>query len=117
MDRWMEETPSGYGTVMPSSPNYKRNYKQENKYKSTPEQIHARVLRNKARRELLKEGKVHIGDGKEVDHIRPLSKGGSGNASNLRVVSASRNDSFKRNSKGGLVSQTSTKERNSGRKR
>ncbi len=99
---------------MPSSPNYKRDYKQEDKYKETPAQIHARVLRNKARRELLKEGKVHIGDGKEVDHIRPLSKGGSGARSNLRVVSASTNDSFKRNSKGALVSQVSTKERKRG---
>lgn len=99
---------------MPSSPNYKRDYKQENKYKSTPEQIHARVLRNKARREMLKAGKVHIGDGKEVDHIKPLSKGGSGGIGNLRVVSASRNDSFKRDSRGHLVSQASTKERKRG---
>lgn len=100
---------------MPSSPNYKRNYKQENKYKSTPEQIHARVLRNKARRELMAEGKVHKGDGKEVDHTKPLSTGGSNSRSNLRVVSASTNDSFKRNSKGALVSQVSTKERKGGR--
>lgn len=96
---------------MPSSPNYKRNYKQENKYKSTPEQIHKRVERNKARAAMEKAGKVHKGDGKEVDHTKPLSKGGSNNASNLRVVSASSNDSFSRNSKGGLVNQTSKRER------
>lgn len=95
---------------MPSSKNYKRDYAQENKYKSTPAQIHARVLRNKARREAMAAGLVHKGDGKEVDHIRPLSKGGSGARSNLRVVSASANDSFKRNSSGALVSQTSKKE-------
>lgn len=96
---------------MPSSKNYVRDYKQENKYKSTPEQIHRRVLRNKARRELLKQGKVHIGDGKEVDHIKPLDTGGSNSRSNLRVTSRAANDSFKRNSKGGLVSQTSDRER------
>jgi 5-methylcytosine-specific restriction endonuclease McrA len=96
---------------MPSSPGYVRNYAQENKYKSTPAQIHARVLRNKARREMLAKGRVHVGDNKEVDHKKPLSTGGSGASSNLRVVSASANDSFKRNSKGALVSQTSTKER------
>lgn len=101
---------------MPSSKNYKRDYKQENKYKSTPEQIHARVLRNQARAELMKEGKVHKGDGKEVDHARPLSKGGSNSASNLRVVSAGSNDSFRRNSRGGLVSQTSKRE-SKGRKK
>lgn len=96
---------------MPSSPGYKRNYQQENKYKSTPEQIHKRVLRNKARREALKRGLVHLHDNKEIDHKVPLSKGGSNARSNLRVVSASSNDSFKRNSAGALVSQTSERER------
>lgn len=100
---------------MPSSPGYKRDYAQENKYKSTPEQIHARVLRNKARREALKAGIVHIGDHKEVDHIKPLSKGGSNARSNQRVVSASANDSFRRNSKGALVSQQSAKDKKLGR--
>ena len=38
---------------MPSSKNYKRNYQQENKYKAQPEQIKARVARNKARQEAL----------------------------------------------------------------
>lgn len=95
---------------MPSSKNYKRDYQQENKYKSTPEQIHARVLRNKARREAISAGLVKKGDGKEIDHIKPLSKGGSNARSNLRAVSASANDSFRRNSKGALVSQTSRKE-------
>jgi len=32
-------------------------------------------------------GKVSKGDGKEVDHKKPLSKGGSTAKSNLRVVS------------------------------
>lgn len=100
---------------MPSSPNYKRDYKQENKYKSQPGQIKARVERNQARKEMMDAGKVRKGDGKEVDHIKPLSKGGTGDKSNLRVVSASSNDSFKRNSKGGLVSQQSFRER--GRKK
>lgn len=95
---------------MPSSPSYKRDYKQENKYKSSPEQIKARVIRNANRRAALAKGIVHKGDGKEIDHKVPLSKGGAAGGSNLRVVSASSNDSFKRNSKGALVSQTSAKE-------
>lgn len=95
---------------MPSSPGYKRDYKQENKYKSRPDQIAKRVARNAARREALRKGLVRKGDSKQVDHIKPLSKGGTNSPGNLRVVSHSANESFRRNSKGGLVSQTSKKE-------
>lgn len=95
---------------MPSSPGYKRDYKQENKYKSQPDQIAKRVARNAARRDAIRRGLVHKGDSKQVDHIRPLSKGGTNARSNLRVVGHSRNESFRRNSSGALVSQTSKKE-------
>lgn len=64
-----------------------------------------------------KAGKVHKGDGMEVDHIKPVSKGGKTIMSNLRVITAAHNDSFKRNSKHQLVSQTSTRERVARRKR
>jgi 5-methylcytosine-specific restriction endonuclease McrA len=67
-------------------------------------------MRNAARAELMKQGKVHKGDGKDVDHTKPLDLGGSNSKSNLRVVSESKNRSFKRDSKGSLVSQTSSKE-------
>jgi hypothetical protein len=60
---------------------------------------------------MMQEGKVHKGDGKDVDHKTPLSKGGSTNKSNLRVVPASSNRSFSRNRDGSLKSQTSKKER------
>ena len=96
---------------MPSAKGYVRDYGQENKYKSTPDQIHKRVLRNKARAEAEAKGLVHKGDGKQVDHKTPLSKGGSNAASNLRVVAHGANESFKRNSKGSMVSQTSRRER------
>jgi len=102
---------------MPSSPNYKRDYAQENKYKSSPEQIKAREIRNNNRRHALAKGIVHKGDGKEIDHKVPLSKGGAAAGSNLRVVSAASNDSFKRNSQGGIVSQTSTRESKASHKR
>ena len=94
-----------------------RDYQRENKYKAQPAQIKARVERNKARAILMKAGKVHKGDGKEVDHIKPISKGGKTVMSNLRVVTASANDSFKRDSKRRLVSQTSTREARRGREK
>ena len=87
-----------------------RNYKKENEYKARPEQIRLRVLRNKARREAIAAGLVKKGDNKQVDHVKPLSKGGTNAKSNLRVVNHSENESFRRNSKGGLVSQTSKRE-------
>ena len=95
----------------------KRDYKKENEYKARPEQIHARVLRNKARREAIRAGLATKGDGTHVDHIVPLSKGGTNVKSNRRIVSASENSSFRRNSKGGLVSQTSKREAQARRKK
>lgn len=43
------------------------------------------------------EGVVHKGDGKDVDHKLPLSKGGKTTRSNLKAVPASKNRSFPRN--------------------
>lgn len=70
-----------------------RDYAEENRrYKSTPEQIKKRVMRNAARREMEREGKVKKGDGKEVDHIKTLKSGGGNGRSNLRVVTAEENN-------------------------
>jgi hypothetical protein len=74
-----------------------RDYKKEYKnYQGTEEQKKNRAKRNAARREMEKEGRVHKGDGKDVDHKKPLIKGGSKAKSNLRVVSKSSNRSFPR---------------------
>lgn len=88
---------------MPSSPNYKRNVKEEYaNYGSKPEVKKRRAQQNKARRMLEREGLVHKGDGKDVDHKKPLSKGGTTTRSNLRVESASANRSYKRTPKGAI---------------
>lgn len=76
----------------------KRDYQKENEYKSRPDQIKKRVERNKARRIMMRAGKVHKGDGLAVDHIKPLSKGGKNVVSNMRVVDENLNDSYDRNS-------------------
>ena len=79
----------------PADRNFRREY---DTYQGTPEQKKKRAERNAARRALMKAGKVKKGDGKDVDHKKALSKGGSNAKSNLRVTSASDNRSFPRNS-------------------
>lgn len=95
---------------MPYMTNGKRDYKKEvAKYTSKPEIVKKRVEQNKARRIMEEAGKVRKGDGKDVDHKTPLSKGGKTTKSNLRVTSASSNRSFSRNSDSSLKSQRSRK--------
>jgi 5-methylcytosine-specific restriction endonuclease McrA len=72
---------------------YKKEYEQ---YQGTEEQKKNRAKRNAARNKLEKSGSVSKGDGKDVDHVKPLSKGGSNDSSNLSVKTASANRSFKR---------------------
>lgn len=81
---------------MPKARNYKKEYAN---YQGKPEQIANRVKRNKARSQEVAAGKAHKGDGKDVDHIKPLIKGGGVSLSNLRVVSEHANRSFKRTKK------------------
>lgn len=65
-------------------PKKKRNYKKEYRdYHSKPKQRKNRSTRNKARRIM----KLKKGDKREVDHKKPLSKGGTNSRKNLRVVS------------------------------
>lgn len=91
--------------------NGKRDYKRQAEWNSSPENTAKRVKNNAARREAIRKGLAKKGDGTDVDHKVPLSKGGSNNASNLRVVPASKNRSFSRNSDSSVKSQTSKKER------
>lgn len=97
---------------MPYMKKGKRNYKLEYElYHARPEQRHNRSLRTTARNEAIQEGRVSRGDGKDLDHVKPLSKGGSNSRSNTRVTTQSSNRSFARGSKGQLISQTSKREK------
>lgn len=76
-----------------------------------------RMERQRGRRKLDKEmsdgnsnGKADAREGKDVAHVKALDKGGS-NKNGLRIESAAKNRSFKRDSKGNLVSEVSKKER------
>lgn len=72
---------------MPSSPNYKRDYKDEyKKHHSSPQAKADRASRNKAARA---KGQP----GKDVDHKVPLRKGGSKSLSNTKLRSVSSNRS------------------------
>lgn len=97
---------------MPYMRNGKRDYEREyTLYHSRPDQRENRSERSVARVQSNAAGRTHKGDGKDIDHIQPLSKGGKSTSSNERVVSASTNRSFSRNSDGSLKSQTSKRER------
>lgn len=62
----------------------KRNYRREyDTYHSSREQKKNRAKRNTARR----RSGLKVGDPREVDHKRPLSRGGGNGKKNLRVVS------------------------------
>lgn len=45
------------------------NPKKETAYENSPAQVKRREARNRARAAALKAGKVHKGDGKELDHL------------------------------------------------
>ena len=89
--------------------NGRRDYRREyDKYHSRPDQIKNRDERNAAHAAVEKAtGKDIKGD---VDHVKPLSKGGSSSPSNLRVTSPGKNRSFARDKWGHLVSQKSKRE-------
>ena len=64
----------------------KRDYKKQQAYDGKPSVVKDRAKRNKARREMVAAGRATKGDGKDVDHKKPLSKGGSTAKSNLRAT-------------------------------
>jgi len=92
---------------------YDHEYEMEKKRGEHPR----RMERQRARRAVDKTGKDANGngkadkrEGKDVAHKKALDKGGS-NKNGVVIQSASKNRSFKRDSKGNLVGEVSTKER------
>lgn len=82
---------------MPSSKNYRRDYKQEAKYHATEDQKKKRASRNAARAKLKKAG-VAV-KGKDVAHKNNNPKDNS--RKNLAVQTEAKNRSFPRNKKAG----------------
>lgn len=73
---------------------YAREYE---KFQSSEEAKKDRAARNTARRRALRSGRVHKGDNTAVDHIDSNPR--HNDASNLRVISRSRNAGRKENSR------------------
>lgn len=74
--------------------NRKAEYDKE--YNARPDQKKKRAMRNAARREMMEDGKVKKGDGKDVDHKQMLDSGGTNEKSNLRVVSQEENRGWRK---------------------
>jgi hypothetical protein len=97
--------------------NKPRPYKKEYQQEKARGEHERRMERQRARRSLDKKlpdgngnGKADAREGKDVAHVKALDKGGS-NKDGLRIQSAAKNRSFRRDSKGNLVSEVSKKER------
>jgi len=96
--------------------NKPRPYKKEYEQQKERGELERRMERQRGRRAIDKRDtgtvtkKSPKRNGKDVAHVVALDKGGS-NKDGLRIESAAKNRSFKRDSKGNLVSETSKKER------
>ena len=73
--------------------------KMDRGYNARPDNVRKRDQRNSARAKLAKAGLVHKGDGKDVDHIKPVRSGGTNARSNLRVISKSVNRAWAKKGK------------------
>lgn len=85
---------------MPYMTNGKRDYDKQQKYDGKPSVVKDRAQRNAARALLKKEG-VDVA-GKDVNHKKPLSKGGSNKRSNLEAIEPTKNKSFPRKRNGAM---------------
>ncbi len=77
---------------MAVDPKYARNRQWYLDREKSPEGVKKRVLRDQARTAAIKSGKLSgKNDNREIDHKKPLSKGGSNAPSNIGVLSATAN--------------------------
>ena len=92
---------------------YKKEYQQQIARGEADERLErqrARESIDKKSADRNKDGRADVREGKDVAHIKALSKGGS-NKNGVKLQSPSANRSFKRGSNHALVSETSTNER------
>lgn len=88
---------------MPYMTNGKRDYKKEDAWdKKHAGREKDREERNKARALAVKDGMITKHSPKQIDHIKPLSKGGKTTKSNIRPLSVHANESYRRNKDGSI---------------
>ena len=97
--------------------NKPRPYKKEYEQQKARGELKRREERQRARRAIDKmypdrdkNGEADIRQGKDVAHVKALDKGGS-NKAGVFIQTAHGNRSFKRDSKGNLVSETTKSEK------
>ena len=64
-------------------------------YNAQPAQKELGVERRRERRHEIAAGKVAIGDGTDIAHVKPASRGGKEVANNLKVEAANKNRSWR----------------------
>ena len=69
-------------------------------YNAQPAQKELGVERRRERRHEIAAGKVAIGDGKDLAHIKAASQGGKTVASNLKVEAAAKNRDWRKGESG-----------------
>ena len=69
-------------------------------YQKAPKQVEKRVARNAARQAAIKAGTVQVGDGKDIDHKKPLENGGTNASGNTRVLPAKKNRGWRKGESG-----------------
>lgn len=92
---------------------YKKEYQQQvarGEHENRMERQRARRAMDKTHKDGNGNGTADVREGKDIAHVRALSRGGS-NADGVEIVPVGTNRSFRRNSKGALVSETSKRER------
>jgi hypothetical protein len=85
--------------------NKPRPYKKEYQQQLSRKEQGTRNARDRARYAVDKagvdkngNGKADVREGKDIEHIKPLSKGGTNSRKNIRIETPSQNRSFSRNS-------------------
>ena len=90
--------------------NKPRPYKKEYAQQQARGELENRRAMDKTGKDANNNGKADKREGKDIAHVKALSKGGS-NKDGVKVQTAAKNRSFKRGSNHGLVSETSNRER------